>query len=83
MVNTDLPQRIFSEYEVPKNSTLLDMIEVRATRLPMEDTDYRVRRPYGKPDAVLTSKDPEYRLWQPVVYIARQDSRTHRSANER
>lgn len=57
IISTDLPQRIFSEYEVPKNSTLLEMIEVRATRLPMEDTDYRVRRPYGKPDAVLTAKD--------------------------
>ena len=57
IVKTESPQRIFSEYEVPKDSKLLEEIEVRATRIVDEDVDYRIKRPYGKPDFVLTSKD--------------------------
>jgi len=57
IIETETPQRVFSEYEVPKGTTLLEAIEVRASRMVQEDTDYRVRRPYGKPDVVLTAKD--------------------------
>ena len=56
----DSPQRIISEYEVPKGTKLLDALEVKGKRIKVDETEtanYRVSRPYGKPDYVLTSKD--------------------------
>lgn len=56
--NTQSPQRIISEYEVPKDAIELNTIEVRATRIQEEhEKDYRVKRPYGKPDYVLKAQD--------------------------
>ncbi len=46
-------QRLKSEYELPPNSKMLEEIVVRAKRIVEEPQ----RRPYGKPDAVLTEKD--------------------------
>ncbi|HBK87373.1 MAG: carboxypeptidase regulatory-like domain-containing protein [Cyclobacteriaceae bacterium] len=54
------PQRLISEYEVPKDTKLLNEVEVRASRIRSEETnskDYRTARPYGSPDYVLQAKD--------------------------
>ena len=54
------PQRVISEYEVPKDSKLLETIEIKSSRLPFnefDDPNYRVKRPYGRPDYVLMAKD--------------------------
>lgn len=50
-------QRIISEYEVPKDNTLLDMVEVTAKRIDTEKIDRAKRRPYGAADRVLTAKN--------------------------
>ncbi len=56
--NTQSQQRIISEYEVPKDVRLLQSVEVRASRIEEQyEKDYRVKRPYGKPDYVLKAKD--------------------------
>ncbi len=56
--NTQSPQRIISEYEVPKDVRMLETVEVRARKIEEEyQKDYRIKRPYGKPDYVLKSKD--------------------------
>jgi hypothetical protein len=55
------PQRIISEYEVPKDVRLLEEVEVKAIRLNSEDDlrnpDYQVKHPYGRPDYVVKAKD--------------------------
>lgn len=56
--NTQSQQRIISEYEVPKGVRLLEGVEVKARRIEEQyEKDYRVKRPYGKPDYVLKEKD--------------------------
>ena len=60
ILKTESAQRLISEYEVPKDTRLLESVEVKSSRLPRDETeqpDYRVDRPYGKPDYVLKSKD--------------------------
>jgi hypothetical protein len=60
VVDMNEPQRLISEYEVPKDSKLLNEVEIKASRIKSEDTnsmDYRVTRPYGSPDYVLQAKD--------------------------
>lgn len=47
-------QRIFSEYEIPKDSKLLESIEVTASRLESEAQARAKRRPYGRADYVIT-----------------------------
>jgi len=55
---TESQQRIISEYEVPKDVRMLEGVEVKATRIEEQyEQDYRVKRPYGKPDYVLKAKD--------------------------
>jgi hypothetical protein len=55
---TQSQQRIFSEYEKPKDVRLLNSVEIKASRTPEEYTkEYRSKRPYGKPDFVLKAKD--------------------------
>lgn len=59
-VNAGTVQRIISEYEVPKDVTLLEAVEVSATKLTYQevmDPEYRVKRPYGAPDHVVKAKD--------------------------
>lgn len=51
------PKRIITEYEVPKDARLLKEVEVSASRIKVEETNYRDRRPYGKPDYILQAKD--------------------------
>jgi hypothetical protein len=56
--NTQSPQRIISEYEVPKDVRMLQNVEVRATRIEEEyKEDYRIKRPYGVPDYIINKKD--------------------------
>ena len=58
VLKTESPQRLISEYEVPKNSRLLEAIEIKAKRIDeTAQPDYRVRRPYGSPNYVLKAKD--------------------------
>lgn len=55
--HTQSPQRIISEYEVPKDAIALKEVEVRATRIEEEyQKDYRTKRPYGAPDYVIDKK---------------------------
>lgn len=56
IVKAGTVQRIFSEYEVPKDSKLLEEIEIVGRR--PEDTEFErsKKRPYGRADYVLTSK---------------------------
>jgi hypothetical protein len=56
--STQSPQRIVSDYEVPKDVRVLKTIEVRAKRIPPEyEKDYRQKRPYGIPNYVVKGKD--------------------------
>ena len=56
--NTQSQQRIISEYEVPSDARMLEGVEVKATRIEeQQQKDYRVKRPFGQPDYVLTAKD--------------------------
>ncbi|MDZ4716087.1 MAG: carboxypeptidase regulatory-like domain-containing protein [Cytophagales bacterium] len=48
-------QRIFSEYEVPKDNTLLEAVEIKAQRMD-ETMEKAKRRPFGNADHVLTAK---------------------------
>lgn len=50
-------QRIFSEYEVPKDSKLLEAIEIRGQRPENSEFERAKKRPYGSADYVLTSKN--------------------------
>lgn len=50
-------QRIFSEYEVPKDSKLLEEIEITGKRPEDSDFERAKRRPYGMPDYTLTAKN--------------------------
>jgi hypothetical protein len=49
-------QRLYSEYEVPKDSKLLDEIEVRGSRQQSEEVERMKRRSYGRADHVLNAK---------------------------
>ncbi len=50
-------QRIFSEYEVPKDSKLLEEIEVVGKRADESEFERAKRRPHGRADYVITSKN--------------------------
>ncbi|MBI3218654.1 MAG: carboxypeptidase-like regulatory domain-containing protein [Bacteroidetes bacterium] len=53
---TDITQRIISQNELMRGTTVLDEIEVKAKKIEDQTID-RVQRPYGKPDYVLKRKD--------------------------
>jgi hypothetical protein len=56
--STQTRQRIVSELDVPKDAQLLNTVEVKARKIEEEyQSDYRIKRPYGKPDYVLKAKD--------------------------
>jgi hypothetical protein len=56
--STQSQQRIISEYEVPSDARMLEGVEVKASRIEeQQQKDYRVKRPFGQPDYVLTAKD--------------------------
>ncbi len=60
ILKTESAQRLISEYEVPKDTRLLEAVEVKGRRIHIDETndpDYRVKRSYGRPDYVLTKKD--------------------------
>jgi hypothetical protein len=54
LLQTESQQRFISEYEVPKDTRVLQEVEIKASKI--QETD-RVSRPYGRPDYVLTDKD--------------------------
>jgi len=55
---TQFRQRIISEYEDPKDVRMLDEVEIKARRTEEQyQSDYRLRRPYGKPDYVIKARD--------------------------
>ncbi len=64
--NTQSPQRIISEYEVPKDVRMLETVEVRARRI--EEPVDRVQRPYGKSDVVLTEKQLDDKGYGNLAY---------------
>lgn len=57
IVKAGTVQRIFSEYEVPKDSKLLEAVEVRGARSETQSLEQSKRRPYGRADHVLTAKN--------------------------
>ncbi|MBA4053475.1 MAG: hypothetical protein C0490_02065, partial [Marivirga sp.] len=57
LLKTKEEKPVITEYEVPKNARVLKELEIRAKRIEGEARDYRTRRPYGKPDHIITAKD--------------------------
>lgn len=61
ILNTESPQRIISEYEVLKDTRLLEAVEIKANRIHLDEAndnpDYYIKHPYGRPDYVLKAKD--------------------------
>jgi hypothetical protein len=58
LVKTESPQRIFSNYEIPKDARVLEEVVIKSNKVEEQyDLSYRVKRPYGKPDFVLKAKD--------------------------
>ncbi len=56
LIKTESPQRI--RYEPSRETKMLKEVEIRSSRTPEEyTTEYRIRRPYGKPNYVLKAKD--------------------------
>ena len=58
VIKTELPQRVMSGYEVPREARLLQEVVIESTK-PEENNqvNYRVKRSYGKPDYVIDKKD--------------------------
>lgn len=52
---TEFPQRIVSDYEVPKGARMLEAVEIKDTRID-EEAVQRYAESYGKPDYVLDAK---------------------------
>lgn len=57
IVKAGTVQRIFSEYEIPKDSKLLEAVEVSASRLESEAQARAKRRSYGRADHVLKAEN--------------------------
>jgi hypothetical protein len=58
VVNTENVQRSNPALVANKNVRQLQQVDVKSTRTPEEyQADYRLKRPYGKPDYVLEAKD--------------------------
>lgn len=58
VINTESPQRILSGYENPKDARMLKEVVIKSSKELEEHTlDYRIKRPYGKPDYILKKKD--------------------------
>jgi len=58
IIKTDLKQRILSQYEAPNGTKLLQEVVVKSAKTEEEyKSDYRVKRPYGKPDHVIKKGD--------------------------
>ena len=56
LVKTESPQRI--RFELSKDAKMLKEVEIKASRIVEEfTTEYRTKRPYGKPNYVLKTKD--------------------------
>ncbi len=53
---TEMPQRI--QYKPSPSAKMLKEVEIKASRIEEEYTiEYRIKRPYGKPNYVLKAKD--------------------------
>jgi hypothetical protein len=58
IVKTEFPQRVVPKYELPKDTRLLKDVVIESDKIEEEyQSGYRVKRPYGKPDYVITRKD--------------------------
>jgi hypothetical protein len=58
IINTESPQRSFSKYVSTKDSRVLKDVLVESTKIEEEhQPGYRVKRPYGKPDYVISKKN--------------------------
>jgi hypothetical protein len=58
IINTEFPQRVLSKYEAAKDARLLKDVVIESDKIEEENQPgYRVKRPYGKPDYVITKKD--------------------------
>jgi hypothetical protein len=57
LLATKAPKRIITDYEVPKGTRLLNEVEIKASRIKVDEVDYRAKRPYGRPDYILKAKD--------------------------
>ncbi len=57
IVKVGTAQRLISEYEVPKDSKLLEEIEIKGRRESAEETERAKRRIYGRADYTLTAKN--------------------------
>jgi hypothetical protein len=53
----ELPNRVILENELMKNTRMLQEVEIKATKVNTEKSIDRIKRPYGRPDYVLTRKD--------------------------
>ncbi len=56
IVKVGAVQRIISDYEVPKDSKLLDEVSVSASRINTEELERIKRRPFGRADHTLNAK---------------------------
>jgi hypothetical protein len=56
LLSQKVARRTVTEYELPIDARLLKEVVVRADEIK-DNENYRVKRPYGKPDYVLTAKD--------------------------
>jgi hypothetical protein len=57
IVKAGTVQRIYSAYEVPKETTLLEAVEITGRREEKEEFERNKKRPYGRADHILTSKN--------------------------
>jgi len=56
LIPNKVPKRAVTDYELPSDAHLLKEVVVHADGIKDKE-NYRVKRPYGKPDYVLTAKD--------------------------
>ena len=64
--NTQSQQRIISEYEVSRDTRLLEAVEIKGRRI--EEPVDRVQRPYGKADFILTEELIDDKGYGNLVY---------------
>ncbi len=57
IVKAGTVQRIYSAYEVPKETTMLEAVEITGRREEKEEFERNKKRPYGRADHILTSKN--------------------------
>ncbi len=56
-IKIELSQRVISGSELMKDSRMLQEVEIKAAKIKTEKPVDRAKRPYGRPDYILTRKD--------------------------